>query len=88
MEHAFTWASLIPGAADHTITATMVALALIGVAWVGYRQLANTGDPVVPDGAIEHRSDETREAWRARPAREEEELDDRLELVLHQPGTA
>lgn len=52
MEHPFTWMSLIPGVADHTATATVVALLLVTVAWIGRRQLAGAGDPVVPDGTM------------------------------------
>ena len=52
MEHAFTWTSLIPGVADHTATATLVAVLLIALAWVGRRQLAAAADPVVPDGTL------------------------------------
>jgi F-type H+-transporting ATPase subunit a len=52
VEHPFTWMSLVPGVADHTATATLVALALIGLAWVARRQLAAVPDAVVPDGAL------------------------------------
>ncbi|GIW42451.1 MAG: ATP synthase subunit a [Candidatus Binatia bacterium] len=52
MEHAFTWTSLLPFVPDHTAMATLVALLLVGVAYVARRQLASVADPVVPDGTL------------------------------------
>ena len=52
MEHAFTWMSLIPGVSDHTATATLVSVVLIGLAWMSRRQLAAASDPIVPDGTM------------------------------------
>lgn len=51
MSH-FTWLSMIPGVADHTATATLVALLLITLAWVAYGRLRSAADPVVPDGNL------------------------------------
>jgi F-type H+-transporting ATPase subunit a len=53
MEHGFTWLSAIPGLnelPEHSVTATLVALILIGLGWVARRQLATAKDPLVPSG--------------------------------------
>jgi len=56
MDHAFTWPSLIPGVADHTVTATLVGAFLIAWAWIARRQLAAAADPIVPDGRLSARN--------------------------------
>jgi F-type H+-transporting ATPase subunit a len=58
-EHGFTWMSLIPGLKelpDHTATAGLVAIVLLGTAYVARRQLAATPDPAVPDGTFTARN--------------------------------
>ena len=57
--HHFTWPSwLLPRFAeyDHTMTATLVVLALFVWALVAKRQLDNTSDPVIPDDRITARN--------------------------------
>lgn len=53
MEHGFTWIGLVPGLRDlpnHSVTATLVAIILLGVALAARRGLATSKDPLVPDG--------------------------------------
>jgi F-type H+-transporting ATPase subunit a len=55
MEHGFLWLDAIPGLRDfpnHSVTATIVALMLVGFAWLAQRGLANAKDPLVPDGRM------------------------------------
>jgi F-type H+-transporting ATPase subunit a len=48
----FTWLSLIPGVPDHTATATLVLLLLIGLAWIANRRVATAADAAVPDAQL------------------------------------
>src|SRR5262245_49788092 len=53
MEHGFSWIGMIPGLRDlphHCVTATLVALLLLAVAWAARRSLAGAKEPLVPDG--------------------------------------
>jgi F-type H+-transporting ATPase subunit a len=53
MEHGFSWIGTIPGLRDlpnHSVTATLVAVLLIAVAWAAQRALATAKEPLVPDG--------------------------------------
>lgn len=58
-EHGFTWMSVIPGLnelPDHTATAGLIAVVLLGTAFVARRQLAASSDPAVPDGTFTARN--------------------------------
>jgi F-type H+-transporting ATPase subunit a len=58
MEHGFSWIGAIPGLRNlpnYSVTATFVALLLIGFAWLARRGLAAAEDPVVPDGRMSAR---------------------------------
>lgn len=58
-EHGFTWMSVIPGLnelPDHTATAGLVAVLILGTAFVARRQLAASSDPAVPDGTFTARN--------------------------------
>ncbi len=53
MEHGFSWVSAIPGLGElpnHSVTATLVAILVLALAWVARRQLEAAADPQVPDG--------------------------------------
>jgi F-type H+-transporting ATPase subunit a len=53
MEHGFSWIGTIPGLRDlpnHSVTATLVAIILVGVAWAARHSLATAKQPLVPDG--------------------------------------
>jgi len=53
MEHGFSWIGTIPGVRDlpsHSVTATLVALLVLALAWSARRALAGAKDPLVPDG--------------------------------------
>jgi F-type H+-transporting ATPase subunit a len=53
MEHGFSWIGTIPGLRDlpsHSVTATLVALLVLALAWSARRALAGAKDPLVPDG--------------------------------------
>lgn len=57
MEHHFTWVSSIFGhALDHTVTATLVILAIIAWALVGLRQMQAVRDPVLPEATLTARN--------------------------------
>ncbi|MBI1816004.1 MAG: F0F1 ATP synthase subunit A [Deltaproteobacteria bacterium] len=59
MEHSFSWVQIIPGfnlLPEHTATATLVMLALVGWALVALRQLRAANDPVVPDDKLSARN--------------------------------
>jgi len=53
MEHGFSWIGLIPGLAglpNHSVTATLVAVLVVLLAWMARSQLAAAADPLVPSG--------------------------------------
>ena len=53
MEHGFSWVGAIPGLGElpnHSVTATLVAILLLAVAWLARRELAAAKDPLVPEG--------------------------------------
>jgi len=53
MEHGFSWIGMIPGLRDlpnHSVTATLVAVILVGIAWAARHSLATAEEPLVPDG--------------------------------------
>lgn len=58
-EHGFSWLSLIPGVnqlPDHTATAGLVAIGLLGTAYVARRQIAASADAAIPDGNFSART--------------------------------
>lgn len=58
-EHGFTWVSVIPGLnalPDHSATAVVIAVFMLGTALVARRQLATAADPAVPDGTFTARN--------------------------------
>jgi F-type H+-transporting ATPase subunit a len=53
MEHGFNWIGMIPGLRDlpnHSVTATLVAILVVAVAWAARHALATAKEPLVPDG--------------------------------------
>jgi F-type H+-transporting ATPase subunit a len=53
MEHGFSWVGAIPGLSElpnFSVTATFVAVFVLGIAWRARRQLETAKDPLVPDG--------------------------------------
>jgi F-type H+-transporting ATPase subunit a len=53
MEHGFSWIGMIPGLRDlpnHSVTATLVAILLVVVAWLARHALTTAKEPLVPDG--------------------------------------
>ena len=57
--HGFTWMSIIPGLnelPDHTATAGLVAVLILGTAFVARRQLSAARDPAIPDGSFTARN--------------------------------
>jgi F-type H+-transporting ATPase subunit a len=53
VEHGFNWIGAIPGLAklpNYSITATLVAVLVLAIAWVARRELQTAKDPLVPDG--------------------------------------
>jgi F-type H+-transporting ATPase subunit a len=53
MEHGFNWIASIPGLGqlpNHSVTATLVAIVVLAVAWVARRQLDAAPDPLIPAG--------------------------------------
>jgi F-type H+-transporting ATPase subunit a len=53
VEHGFNWIGAIPGLAElpnYSITATLVAVLVLAIAWLARRQLETAKDPLVPDG--------------------------------------
>jgi F-type H+-transporting ATPase subunit a len=53
MEHGFSWIGTIPGLRDlpnHSVTATLVAMLVLVVAWAARHALATAEEPLVPDG--------------------------------------
>ncbi len=55
MEETFNWIGTIPGLRElptHSVTATLVALFLVGLAWSARQSLAAAKDPLMPDGRL------------------------------------
>jgi F-type H+-transporting ATPase subunit a len=55
MEHGFTWIGAVPGLRElpnHSVTATLVSILLIGLGWLARRGMADAKDPLVPDGRV------------------------------------
>jgi F-type H+-transporting ATPase subunit a len=53
MEHGFNWIAAIPGLGrlpNHSVTATLVAIVVVAVAWIARRQLDAAPDPLIPAG--------------------------------------
>jgi F-type H+-transporting ATPase subunit a len=53
VEHGFSWVGAVPGLRElpnHSVTATLVAVVVLGLAWLARRGLAAAKDPLVPDG--------------------------------------
>jgi F-type H+-transporting ATPase subunit a len=53
VEHGFSWVGAIPGLDElpnHSVTATLVAILLVGIAAAARRQLVAAKEPLVPDG--------------------------------------
>jgi F-type H+-transporting ATPase subunit a len=53
MEHGFNWVGAIPGLGalpNHSVTATLVAVLVLAIAWMARQQLAAASDPLVPSG--------------------------------------
>jgi F-type H+-transporting ATPase subunit a len=58
MEHGFSWIEAVPGLRElpnHSVTATLVAVLLLGFAWLARRGLANATNPLIPDGRVSAR---------------------------------
>lgn len=58
MEHGFSWIGAIPGLRElpnHSVTATLVTLLLVMLAWRARREWAAAADPLVPDGRVSAR---------------------------------
>jgi F-type H+-transporting ATPase subunit a len=58
-QHGFTWMSVIPGLnelPDHTATAGLVAVVILGTAFIARRQLSAAADPAIPDGRMTARN--------------------------------
>lgn len=58
MEHGFSWIGAIPGLRElpsHSVTATLVTVLLVVLAWRARRGLATATDPLVPDGRVSAR---------------------------------
>jgi F-type H+-transporting ATPase subunit a len=53
VEHGFSWIGAVPGLRElpnHSVTATLVALVVIGIAWLARRGLDTAKEPLIPDG--------------------------------------
>jgi F-type H+-transporting ATPase subunit a len=53
VEHGFSWIGAIPGLTElpnYSVTATLVAILVLGIAWIARRELESAKDPLVPDG--------------------------------------
>ena len=55
MEHGFSWIGAIPGLhslPNHSVTATLVAILVVLLAWLARRGLDTAKDPEIPDGRV------------------------------------